>query len=231
MAGDQGVSYEFLTYSDREMMTIALADVLASDLRAALKHDDRVAFAVPGGTSPGPVFDDLCATEMEWDRVDVLLTDERWVPEDSARSNTRLLRERLLVNHAARARLLPMYMPCQEPEERLDELAAIIAPELPLAVVLLGMGADMHTASIFPGADRLADALAADAPVLMPMRAPGAPEPRVTLTAQVLNGALKKHVLIFGEEKRAALEGAKGKSVLDAPINAVLDGAVVHWAE
>jgi 6-phosphogluconolactonase len=47
----------------------------------------------------------------------------------------------------------------------------------------------------------------------------------------VLNGALHKHVLIFGAEKRAALEGARGKPALEAPINAVLDGATVHWAE
>ncbi|MFZ5961486.1 6-phosphogluconolactonase [Thalassococcus sp. BH17M4-6] len=225
------MSHELQEYPDREMLIIDLAGQLAGDLRAALKHDERVAFAVPGGTTPGPIFDDLCATELDWDRVDVLLTDERWVPESSERSNTRLLRERLLVEKAAAARLLPMYVPCQEPEERLAEISQTITAELPLAVVLLGMGADMHTASLFPGADRLGDALAPDAPVLMPMRAPGAPEPRVTLTAQVLNGALRKHVVIFGAEKRAALENAKGKKALEAPINAVLDGAIVHWAE
>lgn len=225
------MTYELQDYPDREMLFIDLAGQIASDLRAALKTKDRVAFAVPGGTSPGPVFDDLCATDLDWDRVDVMLTDERWVPEDSDRSNTRLLRERLLVERAAAARLLPMVLPGAEPEDRLADLEALIAPQLPLSVVLLGMGADMHTASIFPGADRLEEALAADAPILMAMRAPGAPEPRVTLTAQVLNGALRKHVLIFGAEKRAALENARGKPVHEAPINAVLDGAIVHWAE
>lgn len=224
------MSYEFQEYPDREMLTINLAGKLAGDLRRALKNNDRVTFAVPGGTSPGPIFDDLCATELEWDRVDVMLTDERWVGEDSERSNTRLLRQRLLVDHAAAARLLPMFAPCQEPEERLEELSATIAAELPLSVLLLGMGADMHTASLFPGADRLEEALRSDAAVLMPMRAPGAPEPRVTLTAPVLNGAVRKHVLIFGDEKRAALENAKGRPAQEAPINAVLDGAVVHWA-
>jgi len=225
------VTYEFQDYPDREMLFIDLAGQLAGDLRAALSRNDRVAFAVPGGTSPGPVFDDLCATDLAWDRVDVMLTDERWVPEDSDRSNTRLLRDRLLTDKAAKAQLLPMYMPCQEPEDRLEELTAIIEAELPLSVVLLGMGADMHTASIFPGADQLDAALRPDAPVLVPMRAPGAPEPRVTLSARVLNDAIRKHILIMGADKRAALENAKGKTVQDAPINAVLDGAIVHWAE
>ncbi|MHA6325930.1 6-phosphogluconolactonase [Roseivivax sp. CAU 1753] len=225
------MTYTLETYPDREALTINLAARLAGDLRIALDRADRVAFAVPGGTSPGPVFDDLCSVDLDWDRVDVLLTDERWVPEDSDRSNTRLLRERLLVEKAAAARLLPMYLDGKTPEDCIKHIEDRIRPELPLSVVLLGMGSDMHTASLFPGADRLADALSKSAPILMPMRADGAPEPRITLTAPVLNGALSKHILILGPDKRDALENARGKPVEEAPINAVLDGAIVHWAE
>lgn len=225
------MTYDLQTYPDREMLAMDLANKLAGDLRTQLQHEDRVVLAVPGGTSPGPIFDDLCAADLDWSRVDVMLTDERWVPEDSPRSNTRLIRERLLVDRAAAARMLPLYAPAHEPEEVLAEIEAQISGELPLAVVLLGMGADMHTASIFPGADKLDEALASDAPILLPMRAPGAPEPRITLSARVLNDAIRKHVLIFGDEKRDALNNARGKSPKDAPINAVLNGAQVHWAE
>ena len=225
------MTYDLQTYPDREMLAMDLANKLAGDLRTQLQHEDRVVLAVPGGTSPGPIFDDLCAADLDWSRVDVMLTDERWVPEDSPRSNTRLIRERLLVDRAAAARMLPLYAPAHEPEEVLAEIEAQISGELPLAVVLLGMGADMHTASIFPGADKLDAALASDAPILLPMRAPGAPEPRITLSARVLNEAIRKHVLIFGDEKRDALNNARGKSPKDAPINAVLSGAQVHWAE
>ncbi|MHA6347019.1 6-phosphogluconolactonase [Roseivivax sp. CAU 1761] len=225
------MGYEFCDYADREMLCINLADRIASELRRALSAGERASLAVPGGTSPGPVFDDLCSVALDWDRVDVMLTDERWVDESSARSNTRLLRERLLVDKAAAAHLVPLYAAAAEPEARLEELSAGIAPCLPLSVLLLGMGADMHTASLFPGADRLAEALSPKAPPLVAMRAPGAPEPRITLSAPVLDGALAKHVLIFGAEKRRALEAARGKSPEAAPINAVLDGATVHWAE
>ncbi|MDA7424586.1 6-phosphogluconolactonase [Thalassococcus lentus] len=224
------MSYEFIEYPDREMLVIDLANQIAGDLRALLRHEDRVALAVPGGTSPGPVFDDLCAADLDWSRVDVMLSDERWVPEQSERSNTRLLRERLLVERAAQARLLPLYADGQDCDTAVAALGETIKNELPLGVVLLGMGLDMHTASIFPEADRLDEALDPKAPILVPMRAPGAPEPRVTLSAQVLNGALRKHVLIFGADKRAALDGARGLSERDAPINAVLSGAKVHWA-
>lgn len=225
------MSYDFIDYPDREMLAIDLANQLSDDLEAALHNSDRVVLAVPGGTSPGPVFDDLCGSNLDWSRVDVMLTDERWVPEDSDRSNTRLLRERLLVDRAAKARVLPLYAPKPTPEEVLPELESAIAGALPLSVVLLGMGEDMHTASLFPGADKLDEALGAKAPILVPMRAPGAPEPRITLSARVLDGALHKHVLIFGAAKRRALEAAKGKPAAEAPINAVLSGATVHWAE
>lgn len=225
------MSFDFQSYPDREMLAINLANRIAGDLRSILSHEDRAVLAVPGGTSPGPVFDDLCAADLDWSRVDVMLTDERWVPEESDRSNTRLIRERLLVDRAAAAHLLPLYTPADTPEEVLSGLELQIESALPLAVLLLGMGTDMHTASIFPGADKLELALSPKAPILVPMRAPGAPEPRITLSARVLNDAIRKHVLIFGSEKKDALDNAKGKLPKDAPINAVIEEATVHWAE
>lgn len=218
-------------YPDREMMMIDLANKLAGDLANALMNHDTVSFAVPGGTTPGPVFDDLCSADLHWDRVHVMLTDERWVPESSERSNTRLLKERLLIDKAAAATYVPLYTGAATPEEALDDLARTIEPELPLSVLLLGMGGDMHTASLFPGADRLAEALDDHAPPVMAMRAPGAPEPRVTLTAPVLRGALAIHVVITGADKREALERARHLKPTEAPIAAVLGEATVHWAE
>ncbi len=218
-------------YPDVEMMMIDVANKLAGELTAALEHEERVLFVVPGGTTPGPIFDDLCEADLDWSRVDVLLSDERWLPEVHVRSNTRLIRERLLVGRAAKARYLPLYAGGHSPEEALAELEVNIVPNLPIGVCLLGMGSDMHTASLFPGADRLEEALDKHAPILMPMRAEGAPEPRITLTAHVLNEALAKHVVITGQQKRAAYERALTLPAADAPIRAVLDGATVHWAQ
>ncbi len=218
-------------YPDRDLLFLALANALAGELADTLRREDRASLSVPGGTTPGPVFDILSGVDLDWARVAVVLNDERWVAEDSPRSNTRLLRERLLTGRAAAARFLPLYAPTQTPEEALPALSEAIAPHLPLSVLLLGMGEDMHTASLFPGADRLAEALAPDAPVLMALRAEAAGEPRVTLTAPVLSGAIRTHVLITGAEKRAALERAAGLPVAQAPIRLVLDRATVHWAE
>lgn len=219
-----------IDYPDAEMLAIGLADTLASALRTALANEERVLFVVPGGTTPGPVFDVLCDTGLDWDRVDLLLSDERWRPEVHVRSNTRLLRERLLTGCAAAARYLPLYAKAEAPEAVLAELEANISPALPIDVCLLGMGEDMHTASLFPGADNLEAALDRRAPILVPMRVKGEDEPRVTLSARVLNGAVTKHLVITGDKKRRAVERARHMRAVDAPVAAVLDDMTVHWA-
>lgn len=221
---------DFKDYPDSEMMMIDLANILAGEIENMLFSQDTVSLAVPGGTTPGPIFDTLSATNLDWSRVHVMLTDERWVPEASDRSNTRLLRERLFTGHAAHAHLIPLYSDAPSPEDALDALTAGVNAHLPLSICLLGMGADMHTASIFPEADQLTKALYGD-DVLVPMRAPGAPEPRVTLSAKTLNSALNKHVVIIGDEKRKAFDAARVLDPDEAPIMAVLKGATVHWAE
>ncbi len=223
------MTYELIEYPDEEMLAINLANALAGALTAALDHEDRALFVVPGGTTPGPVFDDLCAADLDWSRVDVTLSDERWLPEVHVRSNTRMVRERLLTDRAAKARFLPLYAKAESPEKVLPELEANIAPCLPIAVCLLGMGRDMHTASLFPGADNLAAALDRHAPILVPITAPGVPEQRVTFSARVLNDAMQKHLVITGQAKKAALDRAAGLKPEVAPVRAVLDDAVVHW--
>lgn len=218
-------------YPDREMLMMDLADLLAGELKSCLLTHDSACFCVPGGTTPGPIFDTLSGVRLDWDRVAVVLNDERWVPETSPRSNTRLLRERLLVGEAAQAQLVPLYADAPTPEDALESLTQGLVPHLPISVLLLGMGADMHTASLFPGADRLAEALSPDAPPLMAMRADAAGEARVTLTAPVLQDAMQTHVLITGAEKRKAIEHAATLPAEQAPIRVVLGNATVHWAE
>ena len=219
-----------IEYADRELMMIDLANQIAEELENTLLHEDRASLAVAGGTTPGPVFDSLCAADIEWARVDVMLSDERWVPESSPRSNTRLVKTRLLKDRAAAANWIPLYVDGPAPEAAIVALSEPIRACLPISVVLLGMGADMHTASLFPGADRLREALSKDAPELLAMRAPGAGEPRVTLSARVLNDAISKHIVITGIEKKEALLGAGRLPAEEAPVTAVWDGATIHWA-
>ncbi|MDG1532564.1 MAG: 6-phosphogluconolactonase [Paracoccaceae bacterium] len=221
---------KFITYPNRETLIASLSDIVTAELGHAIEKNGAASLSVPGGTTPGPMFDRLNQSDLEWSKVAILLNDERWVPETSPRSNTALLRARLIQNKAAVAQFIPLYADAETPEEGLVALSVGVEAVLPLDVLVLGMGGDMHTASLFPGADLLEKSLADDAPTLLPMRAAGAGEPRITLTAPVLKAAKHIHVLIMGEEKRTALEAAMKLNEIDAPIKAVLENASVHWA-
>lgn len=219
----------FIEYADREMLAMHVADQLASELRKCLTMHDHASFAVPGGTTPGPIFDLMSAADLEWDRVHVMLTDERWVPETDARSNGALVRKRLITDHASAAQFVPFYRDGLDAVAGSAAVAESLASEFPLSLLLLGMGADMHTASLFPGAEGLNEALSSTAPLLCPV-APEGEVARVTLPAHVLEGAMDTHVVIFGDDKRRALENARSMPPEEAPISTVLGTANVHWA-
>ena len=225
---------DFMQYPDRDVLAQDLAELVADQLADAIEIFYKASLAVPGGTTPARFLKELSKQDIAWERVSVMLTDERFVPEDSARSNTRLLKETLLQGKAAKATLVPMVAAGNAPEDVLDALMVGLNPTLPLDVVVLGMGEDMHTASLFPEADKLAEALSNDAPTLLPMRAEGAGEPRITLTAPVLREARYVHLLITGEAKLAALQMAllEGPEA-DAPVRVILarDDTEIHYAE
>jgi len=217
-------------YPDREMLSIRVADALASELRKCLLNHDFASFAVPGGTTPGPIFEMMSDTELHWDRVHVMLTDERWVSEDNSHSNARLVKQHLLTGHAAAAQFIPYYREGKTAAEGCAEVAETLTGELPISLLLLGMGADMHTASLFPGADGLKAAMANHAPLLCPIKPQNQDMERVTLPAHALRGAMSTHLVIYGDEKRAALEKALSLPPEDAPIAAVIGSGTVHWA-
>jgi len=225
---------DLMQYPDREILATDLAELVADQLAEAIEARGKASLAVPGGTTPGPFLQALAQQNIAWSKVSVMLTDERFVDEESLRSNTRLLKETLLQGNAAAATLVPMVATGEAPEEVLDALMAGVNPTLPLDVVVLGMGEDMHTASLFPEADKLVQALANDAPTLLPMRADGAGEPRLTLTAPVLRAARYVHLLITGPAKLEALQKAllEGPEA-EAPVRVVLarGDTEIHYAE
>ncbi|MEM9012966.1 MAG: 6-phosphogluconolactonase [Pseudomonadota bacterium] len=198
-------------FDGRAAQAEALAEAVAEDLSRALEARGTAHLAVPGGSTPATFLTALGGQALDWSRVVVTLTDERQVAADDARSNARLVRETLLVG-ATDARFLPLWT---------GEYAGDVAEALPLDVAVLGMGADMHTASLFPDAKGLEAALADGATVAVVT--PAGLEPRVTLSGPVLRAAGRRYLLIQGEEKRAALDRARAASdVLEAPVRVVL---------
>jgi 6-phosphogluconolactonase len=216
-------------YPDRDTLMRDLAELVADQLRAAHATKDRATLAVPGGTTPGPFLAALSGADLAWRDIRVMPTDERMVSEFSPRSNARLIRETLLKGPAAAAHFVDLYEPIR------GAMRSRVAAALPIDVAVLGMGADMHTASLFPGAPELGQALAEGAPDLVEIHPPDQPEARLTLSAPVLRAASVIHILITGADKLAALERAlQDGPVEEAPVRAVLTApgpVTVHYAE
>ena len=198
-------------YADDSQLARALAESVTADLVMALAARGHALLAVSGGKTPLKFLQTLAQQPLDWARVVVTLVDERWVPESHARSNAHLLRENLLHGQASAATFLPLYRATAEPEAALDELERDLATSLPwpLDVAVLGMGEDGHTASFFPGGDQLAQALDPSGDTwVLPMRAPGAGEPRITLTLPALLQAGHLYLHVEGAAKRRVLDQA-----------------------
>lgn len=211
----------------------ALAGRVAEDLRAALAKKGRASIAVSGGSTPAPFLAALSAENLDWANVSVTLTDERQVTIESDRSNARLVAQNLLRGAAADAQFIPLYEAGQDIAETGKQVAASIVP---LDVCVLGMGDDMHTASLFPGTPGLAGMLDSDGSTLVALASPPtADEPRVTLTAAALTTAAHTYLLIKGAGKRTALDQAMSTTdLLAAPVRAILDASsapVVFYAD
>ena len=223
------MSAEIVTYPDAELMALSLADRIAAELRVNLDAQRPTSLCVPGGSTPALMFRALSGLPLDWEKVTVFLNDERWVDGDNPRSNSAMLRKTLLVGPAAAAAYLDLYTGDPTPEGAAPALSEQIKPHLPITVLLLGMGSDMHTASLFPAASETVMALAGDAPPVMAINSVK-DEPRITLTASALRGALNTHLLITGADKREALERAQKLDPTEAPIREFLGDITVHWA-
>lgn len=208
-----------------------LAERVATELEVALRTRGRALLAVSGGSTPKRFFAELSKADVDWSAVDITLADERWVPATDERSNARLLREHLLVNAAAAARFLPLHIEDQGPDAGAVLLEQDFVGLLPIDVLVLGMGADGHTASLFPEGDQLDAALDPAGPrVLLPMHAPGAPEPRITFTLPVLAAARHLHLHIEGAAKQTVLREALARGELPiAKVLAACERAVDVW--
>ncbi|MEO8366179.1 MAG: 6-phosphogluconolactonase [Pseudoxanthomonas sp.] len=198
------------SFPDPAALAASLAETIANDLRTALAARGHASLALSGGNTPKRFLQALSQESLSWRNVVVTLVDERWVPESNERSNARLLRENLLCGAAAGARFLPLYRDTPGPEQALAEIERDLARlPLPFDALVLGMGNDGHTASFFPGGDRLAEALdPATTARVLPMRAPDAGEPRITLTLRTILAARHLYLHIEGAAKLRVLEDA-----------------------
>ncbi|HHZ08275.1 MAG TPA: 6-phosphogluconolactonase [Rhizobiales bacterium] len=221
-------------FTSPETLAQTLADTVAAALDAAIVQRGRAFLALSGGTTPKRFLAALSRRDLDWSRMTVTLVDERFVPEDSPRSNAALVRATLLTGTAAAARFIPLYRPAADVETaaRLAD-ATLASLPWPLDVAVLGMGADGHTASFFPDATDTAAFDPAGCATVVAVHAESAAEPRLTLTLPRLASARFIALHIEGREKRRVLQQAlSGASEL--PVRKIFDNAEhpvqIFWA-
>lgn len=217
------MSAALTAFDDADSLDRALACVIAARLTAAIAARGTASLVVSGGRTPVGMFERLSCAQLRWDAVTVTLADERWVDPTHADSNERLVRFRLLRNAAAAARFVPLKNAAAEPEAGVAAAAAALnSIARPFDVVLLGMGDDAHTASLFPGAAELEAGLTTTAPCLA-VRPSQAPHARLSLSLKSLLDSRGILVQIAGAGKRDVIERAVEPGPVESmPIRAIL---------
>jgi 6-phosphogluconolactonase len=223
-------------FASREALMQAAALRLSEALTQAITVRGFACAALSGGSTPEPAYRALGGRRLDWRQVRFALVDERFVPPEHEASNEAMLRLALAPALAHGATLLPLYAPLGDVALAAARAEALYAP-LRIDIVLMGMGEDAHTASWFPGAAGLGEALdPASARTVTAIRAPqatGAAE-RLTLTRAAIARAHRVLLLITGAAKRARLEAALSEPVEQAPVGALFSGGAhapeVLWA-
>ena len=197
---------------------------------------------VSGGSTPEPLYKALSNSDLDWESVYVALVDERWVDIGHDKSNEAFTVKHLIQNKAAAANLIGMKNSAETAAAGLADCeAAYQQLAQPFDITILGMGSDGHTASLFPHAQGLDEALNPDSDSLCAAitakqsEVTGAIVERMTLSLAGLLRSKSLVLLITGEEKLAVLRAAQGEGdVKDMPIRAVLRQdrvpVTVYWA-
>jgi len=212
-------------FASMDALARALAAQIAASLVAAVAARGLASLVVSGGKSPLKLFELLREEKLDWSRVCIALADERWVDTNDPDSNEKLVRDQLLHGAAAAARFHGLKNGAPTPD-----MGAVSAWETfariprPFDAVVLGMGDDGHTASLFPGSPNLPSALNPAAVAgCVGMWSPMAPQPRLSLNLSALLDSRRVVVLIGGADKWRTFRAASAPGPVEAmPVRAVL---------
>jgi 6-phosphogluconolactonase len=212
-------------FPDSLALAHALSGEIEVDLNEAIAARGTASLVVSGGRTPKRLYEQLRLEAIDWSKVWVTLADERWVDTTSEQSNERLVREALLTGAAAAARFVGLKNPAPTPEAGAEwATRALTRAPRPFDVVILGMGEDGHTASLFPGSLALSRALDPGAPpACVAVNALAAPHARMSLNLAALLDARRIILHIEGEAKwQVYLRARAPGAAAELPVRAVL---------
>ncbi|MEM7569499.1 MAG: 6-phosphogluconolactonase [Pseudomonadota bacterium] len=226
---------EVIAFASAAQMAEKMADVMEAQLRAAALENGRAVFAVSGGSTPRALHTALSLRDLEWQKVTTVLVDERWVPVGQPGSNEVFVLETLRQSKAKHVPIVGLYKPTPTPQEAVDAVRADIDRTAPRIDVLhLGMGLDGHTASWFPGADGLTEALETNERVCAitakQSAVTGALTQRMTLTLEAVTSAQHITLMLTGEDKRGVFSKAlEDGPIEELPVRAILRARPDMW--
>ncbi|MFD1215386.1 6-phosphogluconolactonase [Microbulbifer celer] len=229
-------------FADRERLTQALTSECAQLLQSGIKANGQATFLVSGGSTPEPVYRALSKRPLPWQQINVALVDERWVEPGESGSNQTFISNSLLQNDAAQAPFLGMKNAAENPAAG-EEACERDYRELPAPydICILGMGNDGHTASFFPYAEGLDEALDSESEQLCKAitakqsAVTGAHTERMTLTLSAILQAKEIKLLITGEDKlKVYRQALLGDDEQEMPVRSILKQGLkpvtVYWA-
>lgn len=227
---------DLIAAENADALAQQLADTIAQKLAQSIEERDFASLVLSGGSTPKPLFNYLSSKQLAWQKVVVSLADERWVPYEHEDSNERLVTENLLKDQAADAQFCSLFDAASSTAEEgvqviADRLSKSVTP--PITVVVLGMGSDGHTASLFPDTQGLDQAMALDNPdSVQIMRPQVSPHARITMTRRMLLDSENRYLHITGQGKKELLDKIVAPSGPTLPIAGFLDQPpiTVYWS-
>lgn len=198
----------------REELEISLCELIVEALKADIDSNSAASLLVSGGSTPKNLFSKLSQENLDWSKVTISLVDERFLPDDHKDQNGKLVRETLLINKAARAKFVSLVQDASNEAVNLglcrQNLNLIPTP---FSAVILGMGTDGHTASLFPGSSQLVDGMDLENESdLISSEPTNAPYQRITFTRKALLNTKNLILHCYGEDKEKILNEAKSSN-------------------
>ena len=224
----------FYSTNDSESLALDLSQNISEVLVETIKKRGRASIAVSGGSTPIPLFEALSRLNLDWGKVDLTLVDDRWVESDNKDSNELLVRTHLIKNKAVKVNFVPLKNNSSNAKKgQMSSEKALKSFTLPFDVVVLGMGTDGHTASLFPCSEEIKlamdlnndDCLVATTPT-------SAPYERLGMTAKAIMDAKSVFLHLNGSSKLHTLEKAMDlKDAYKMPIYGFLEnGLDIYWS-
>lgn len=228
---------ELVKFDNTSVLDAALVENVVQALTADLNLRGMATLVVSGGRTPKGFFQLLSQQALNWEKVTITLADERWVNAGHEASNEKLVRENLIINEACKAKFLPLKNAAVTAAEGVKELHPKLLAEGRFSVVILGMGDDGHTASLFPGSTTLEAGLdMKSGDTCLSVQPLEAPHERMSMTLPRLLNSQKIILHLSGDNKLEVLNQVlNGDDIKELPVRAVLQQSRVpvqiFWAK